>query len=202
MTPLEIFAVIMSLASVVLTVRRHIGCWPTGILGVAAYLVVFVQNKLYADATLQIVFLAQNAYGWWYWLHGGNDNDERPVGTLSPVARAAVVIATGVCAAAIGSALRRWTDAAFPYTDATLSTTSLVANWLLARKLIDNWVLWMLADVGYVVVFWLKGLKLSSGLYVVFFALCVAGFMEWQRAMAGRADDASPPPDVGTVAGA
>jgi nicotinamide mononucleotide transporter len=179
MSWLEVLAVVASLASVALTVRRHVACWPTGIVGVAAYFALFVEQKLYADSALQIVFLAQNAYGWWYWLHGTGASGERPVGVLGNRARAAVVAATAIVALLVGAALQRWTDAALPYADAALSTTSLVANWLLARKLIENWWLWLAADVGYVVVFWTKGLHLSAGLYVVLFALCVVGVREW-----------------------
>jgi nicotinamide mononucleotide transporter len=179
MSWLELLAVVMSLASVALTVRRHVACWPTGIVGVAAYFALFVDQKLYADSALQIVFLAQNAYGWWYWLHGTGATGERPVGVLGARARAGVVVATAVVAVLVGAGLRRWTDAALPWADAALSTTSLVANWLLARKLIENWWLWLAADVGYVVVFWSKGLHLSAALYVVFFGLCVVGVREW-----------------------
>ena len=179
MSWLELLAVVASLASVALTVRRHVACWPTGIVGVAAYFALFVEQKLYADSALQIVFLAQNCYGWWYWVHGTGASGERPVGVLGNRARLGVVAATLATSVAIGAGLARWTDAALPWADATLSTTSLVANWLLARKLIENWWLWLAADVGYVVVFWRKGLHLSAGLYVVFFALCVLGVREW-----------------------
>ena len=180
MSWLEVFAVVMSLASVALTVRRHVACWPTGIVGVAAYFALFVEQKLYADSALQIVFLAQNAYGWWYWLHG-IDGGDRPVGVLRARDRTLIALATAVAALGVGAALARWTDAALPFADAALSTTSLVANWLLARKLIENWWLWLAADVGYVAVFWSKGLRLSAALYVVFFALCVIGVREWSR---------------------
>jgi nicotinamide mononucleotide transporter len=84
----------------------------------------------------------------------------------------------------VGAALARWTNAAAPYADAALSTTSLVANWLLARKVLENWWLWIAVNVGYVVLFWKKHLSLSAGLYAVLLALAVAGLVEWQRSRA------------------
>jgi nicotinamide mononucleotide transporter len=84
----------------------------------------------------------------------------------------------------VGAALARWTNAAVPYADAALSTTSLVANWLLAKKVLENWWLWIAVNVGYVILFWRKQLTLSAGLYAVLLALAVAGLIEWRRSRA------------------
>jgi nicotinamide mononucleotide transporter len=84
----------------------------------------------------------------------------------------------------VGMALARWTNAAAPCADAALSTTSLVANWLLAKKVLENWWLWIAVNVGYVILFWRKQLLLSAGLYAVLLALAVAGLIEWQRSRA------------------
>ena len=183
MTLVEGIAVFMTLAGIALTIKQHVSCWPVGIVGILAYFIVFVQSKLYADMALQPIFIAQSIYGWWFWARGGRrDDGDAPIVTLSWRARVLVLAATGVTAFVVGMGLSRWTDAAAPYADATLSATSLAANWLLARKVLENWVLWIAANVGYVILFWRKGLQLSSGLYLILLAMAVAGFIEWNRA--------------------
>ena len=173
---------LMTLIGIALTIRQHVACWPIGIVGILAYLVVFIQAKLYADSALQPIYIAQSLYGWWYWSRGGREGESStPIVTLRWPARLGVLAVIGVTALLVGAGLTRWTDAAAPYADATLSATSLAANWLLARKVLENWILWILVNVGYVLLFWRKGLHLSSGLYVVLLALAIAGLIEWSR---------------------
>lgn len=183
MSAIEGVAVVMTLIGIALTIRQHVACWPIGIIGILAYLVVFIQAKLYADSALQPIYIAQSLYGWWYWSRGGREGEpSAPIVTLGWRARAGVLAATAMTAVAVGAGLARWTDAAAPYADATLSATSLAANWLLARKVLENWILWILVNIGYVLLFWRKGLQLSSGLYLVLLGLAVAGLLEWNRA--------------------
>ena len=185
MNLVELLAVVMTLVGIVLTIKEKISCWPVAIVGILAYLVVFVRARLYADAALQPIYVVQNLYGWWYWAHGGARGEgQAPIVTLRWRRRAAWLGGTAIVSLIVGAALARWTNAAAPYADAALSTTSLVANWLLARKVLENWWLWIAVNIGYVVLFWKKQLLLSAGLYAVLLALAVAGLVEWQRSRA------------------
>jgi nicotinamide mononucleotide transporter len=126
--------------------------------------------------------VVQNIYGWWYWARGGvRGQGEAPIVVLRWRGRIAWLAGTAAVSLVVGVALARWTNAAAPYADATLSTTSLVANWLLARKVLENWWLWIAVNVGYVILFWKKHLTLSASLYAILLALAVAGLIEWQR---------------------
>jgi nicotinamide mononucleotide transporter len=185
MDPIESVAVVMTLVGIVLTIKEKISCWPVAIVGILAYLVVFIRARLYADAALQPIYVVQNIYGWWYWAHGGvRGQGEAPIVVLNWQSRAAWLAGTAVTSLVVGAALAHWTNAAAPYADATLSTTSLVANWLLARKVLENWWLWIAVNIGYVFLFWKKHLSLSAGLYALLLALAAAGFIEWQRSRA------------------
>jgi nicotinamide mononucleotide transporter len=173
---------VMTLVGIVLTIKEKIACWPVAIVGILAYMVVFIRARLYADTALQPIYVVQNVYGWWYWAHGGaRGQGEAPIVVLTGRSRAAWLAGTAVVSVVVGVALARWTNAAAPYADATLSTTSLVANWLLARKILENWWLWIAVNVGYVILFWRKHLVLSAGLYAVLLILAIAGLIEWQR---------------------
>ena len=182
MDPIESVAVVMTFVGIVLTIREKISCWPVAIVGILAYLVVFIRARLYADAALQPIYVVQNIYGWWYWAHGGvRGHGEAPIVALNWRNRAVWLVGIAAASLIVGASLARWTNAAAPYADATLSTTSLVANWLLARKVLENWWLWIAVNIGYVILFWRKQLSLSAGLYAILLALAVAGLIEWQR---------------------
>ncbi len=182
---MEIVAVVMTLVGIVLTIKERISCWPVAIVGILAYFVVFIRARLYADAALQPIYVVQNLYGWWYWARGGErGRGQAPIVVLTQWSRFAWLAGTAITSLIVGAALARWTNAAAPYADAALSTTSLVANWLLARKILENWWLWIAVNVGYVVLFWKKNLLLSAGLYAVLLALAAAGLIEWQRSRA------------------
>jgi len=181
-TPLEFFAMIFSLVCVWLTVKQNIWCWPTAIVGVTAYFFVFYENKLYADMTLQVVFLLQSIYGWYFWLHGKRgDEGEVPIRRLTRKEWAltgAIVLASVLV---FGHLSDTFTDTDVAYLDATVASVSLVANILLARKILDNWIMWIAIDAVYVGLFLYKGLHLTALLYLVFFFMAMAGFIQWQK---------------------
>lgn len=181
----EAVAVGASLLAVVLTVRKSVWCWPVGLVGVAAYFVLFARIRLYADMGLQVVFLAQGVYGWRYWLRGGAGATPAPVRRLGASGLVPVALAVGAAALLLGGALARWTDASLPYLDSLLATTSLAANGLLARKVLESWWLWIVADVLYVGMFAAKGVFLTAGLYAVFLGLATAGLLRWLEEEAG-----------------
>jgi nicotinamide mononucleotide transporter len=179
-SPIEILAVAATLASVWLSVRRNILTWPTGIVGVSAYFVVFLRTRLYADTALQVLFFAQCCYGWWAW-HRGEQRAEPPIRVLSTRGRVAIAAAVALAAGLAGTLLDRHTNASAPYWDATASVLSIVANQLLARRVLENWILWIAADALYVGIFVWKGLYLSAGLYALFLGMVIAGLRRWTR---------------------
>jgi len=183
MSLFELAAVVVTLLAVWLTVRQVIWCWPLGLVSVTMYAVIFYETRLYADMGLQVIYFALSVYGWWAWLHGGKDHGELAVTSASWRARGALVLIGAAFAVILGMILHRFTDAALPFMDSTLTSFSLVAQWLATRKQIDNWVVWIAVDVAYVGMFVFKQLYLTAGLYAVFLVLAAMGFAEWKRSM-------------------
>lgn len=181
MTLIELIAVIFSLACIWLAVKKHPLNWPVGLIGVAAYMILFWQVKLYADMMLQLVFIAQGIYGWYNWLKRKNAEEEIRVSYLSKRQRVLYGVLVIILATAWSLVLVHYTDASTPYVDAFVASLSLIANWLMARKKTDNWILWILADIIYVALFWYKELYLSSGIYLVFLVLASKGFIDWSK---------------------
>ena len=184
MSPLELVAAVTGAISVWLSVRQNIWSWPTAIVNVVLYALVFWNAKLYADMGLQVIYAVLSLYGWYEWLYGGEGRTAlrvtrtpRPLGGLLTLIAAAGSLA-------LGTLLRHGTDAALPYMDSFLSSTSLVAQWMMTRKLLENWLVWIAVDVLYVGMFVFKELYLTAGLYAVFLALAVRGYLDWRRSMA------------------
>lgn len=182
-TPLEIAAVLFGIVSVYLSVRENIWSWPTAIVNVTLYIFVFFRARLYADMALQFVYIGISVYGWYEWLHGGRGKGELAVsrGTrrLAIVLVGIGILATGL----IGAVLSRYTNAALPWLDSTTTATSLIAQWMMARKILENWIVWVAVDVVYIGMFLYKSLFLTALLYAVFLVLSVTGYLRWKRSL-------------------
>ena len=192
MNKLELVAALIGAISVWLSVRQNIWSWPTAIVNVVLYSIVFYEAKLYADMGLQVVYAVLSVYGWYEWLYGGAGRTELRVTRTGVRIGAVLALIAAVGSVVLGTALHRGTDAALPYMDASLSSTSLVAQWMMTRKLLENWLVWIAVDVLYVGMFIFKGLFLTAGLYAVFLALAVQGYLGWRRSMAGAAPAPAP----------
>jgi len=180
---LEHIAVACGLANIYLTVRQNIWSWPIGVVMVSLYLYIFFNAKLYSDAGLQIFFLVMQFYGWYQWTRG----PVKSATSLSPVTRLSrrgwIATSAGTVAgtAILGTTMRRMTDAALPYPDAFTTVLSVIAQFQLTRKILENWVLWIVADIVYIGVYTSKALYWTAALYVVFLVLSIKGYRDWRK---------------------
>ncbi|NDU71918.1 nicotinamide riboside transporter PnuC [Actinomadura sp. DSM 109109] len=169
-----------------LVVRQNIANWPIGIANVILLGLVFLDGGLYADAGLQVVYVALQLYGWWVWLYGGDGRDRLPVRRTRGAEWAALVAAGTAGTAFLTWALSTWTDSTVPFWDALTTALSLMAIYGQSRKLLESWWLWITADLVYIPLYFAKDLKLTSALYIVFLALCVSGLLSWRRDLRAR----------------
>jgi nicotinamide mononucleotide transporter len=182
----EVLAVITGIISVYLSTRENIWSWPTALVNVALYFVVFYEAKLYADMGLQAVYFALSLYGWYEWLYGGENRTELHVSRTPRALGIRLAIIGIACAVVLGTLLARLTDAALPYIDSVTTSTSLVAQWMMTRKILENWAVWVAVDVVYIAMFIFKRLYLTAGLYAVFLVLAVMGYVQWKRSLVAR----------------
>ena len=176
----EIIAVIFSLACVILTIRRNVWCWPVGIVGTIAYLYLFLMHQLNADCFLQIVFVMQGIIGWVNWTDGKKNNN-LPVTRVNPHAGVRLLSTCLVAYVVLVILLQRYTNSSAIFVDSFVSIASVAANWLLVRKKLESWLLWIVVDIVYIGLFAYKGLYMSSGLYLIFLLLAIQGFYTWNR---------------------
>jgi nicotinamide mononucleotide transporter len=181
--PLESLAALFGVISVYLSVKQNILSWPTAIVNVGLYAFVFHASRLYADMGLQVVYIVISFYGWYEWLYGGKNRTELKV---SRTARrlGSVLVAIGVASAfLLGTFLHSTTNAALPFLDSATTSTSLVAQWMMTKKLLENWVVWVAVDVVYIGMFIYKSLYVTSLLYFVFLVLSVMGYRQWKATL-------------------
>lgn len=154
--------------------------WPIGIANNLVYLVVFWRAGLYADAGLQLVYAAISVYGIWRW-RGGGAAAVRPV--VRGSRRELALVGALAVAAAVGLwlLLDRTTDSTVPGWDAGTTAASLAAQWLMSRRILENWWLWIAVDVVYVPLYLSKGLGVTAALYALFLLLCLVGLRDWKR---------------------
>jgi len=182
--PIEWVAAALGLVSVYLLTRQSLWSWPIGIVMVALYAWIFLEAKLYSDFGLQLFFMALQAYGWWFWLARRDQAiaaSKAPIQTLSSRARIIWFLAGLIGTYALGFVMSRYTDAALPYWDALTTVFSVIAQIMLARKYIENWLVWIGVDVFAIGIYFYKELTVTSGLYVIFLILSVIGFITWMR---------------------
>jgi nicotinamide mononucleotide transporter len=185
MSELEWVAAGLGVINVVLVVRRSVWNYPFGLAMVALYFFVFFEARLYSDALLQIFFFVVQLYGWVNWVKARTAAGEVPVGWLTPRARIGWALGTALASLVWGLGMARYTNAAAPIIDAFIAGASISAQILMARRMIENWAVWILVDIVAVGLYFSRQLYPTSGLYLLFLLLSIAGLIGWRRALPG-----------------
>ena len=185
----EFIGTVLGLISVFLASRANIFTWPTGIANAIFFLVIFYQIHLYSDMFLQMYFCGMGVYGWLSWKNKA-EHHHSEIQTLTNRTRllvgifiAFVVVAIGTPISQIHLLLPQVFDhpASFPYIDTFIAISSIIATILLARRIFETWVLWILVDITSIALYSVKGVKLIAVEFVIFLALAVLGIITWNR---------------------
>lgn len=181
---IEVIAAACGLICVALIVRRSIWNYPFGIVMVILYAWIFYEVRLYSDALLQGYFLIVQAFGVYWWLNG-RDEDGRVSPVHLPASAAIIWAASAAFASAIlGYVMASRTNADLPYWDAVTTVLSMAAQFLMARRYLQSWLVWIVVDVLAIGIYWTKGLTPTAALYGIFLILAIAGYLNWRRTMA------------------
>ena len=184
MPTLEFLGFLFGVLCVLFLIIRHVLTWPFGIAYVLVSLVVFIQQKLYADFTLHVFFLIMNIYGWYYWVYGKKEQQaEVPITSIGASSWLGILVICAIGIVLWGFALNTYTDADLAYWDSTTSVLSFAAMWLTARKKIENWTLWLVVDILATGIYFYKGIYFYCLLYLIYIGMAIAGYMAWKKAM-------------------
>ncbi|MGH8250647.1 MAG: nicotinamide riboside transporter PnuC [Steroidobacteraceae bacterium] len=185
MAATEAVAVAFGIAYLVLAIRRHRACWIAGGASTAVFIAVYLEAGLPLQAALQALYVVVAVYGWFTW-RPGSGLPEQPRSwrlSLHGLALAGTALATAIST----PILARYGASAAPLAESLGTWTSLVATWLLARRVVDSWIWWIVIDTGLAALFASQGLRLTALLYLAFAGLAVVGWRSWRRAMAAGA---------------
>ncbi len=182
MSAIEIIAVILGIANIILIIRRSVWNFPVAIAMVALYFVIFREAKLYSDAGLQVFFAVVNLYGWWSWRRNKADAGEVIVRRLPALAYGLWIVGSIAAIWAWGSFMGRFTQTSYPHWDASVAMLSVAAQILMTRRFVENWHYWIIVNLISIPLYVIKELYLTAGLYGVFLVLAIAGLIEWRKA--------------------
>ncbi len=186
-SPLELISFLLSIVTVACNIRQLHWGWLFAILSSGLYAIVFYDAKLYGDMGLQFVFISVSVWGWWQWLRGANapsqTTDDRG---LHPQKLSQHLLQLSAVFFAIASLLgylflKNLTDSDVPLVDAILTAGSLLGQILIARKFIENWLVWIFVDIAYVGLYVYKNLHLTALLYAIFVVMAVIGYRQWLK---------------------
>jgi len=183
----EFVGVVTGLLCVYLAAKNNIWNWPLAIISVILYIFIFFEARLYADMGLQVYFLGTNIYGWYYWSRKPALEVKTPVALISKKQVLYSVIIVAVVTPLLGTALIKlapilnYTPASYPYLDSFCTACSLVAQVFLARKVLENWLIWIFVDIIYVGIYIFKDLHLTAGMYAVYVGIALMGYIDWKK---------------------
>lgn len=180
-SPWEAVAAALGLAYLLLAVRRSLWCWFCAFLSTAIYLVLFAQAKLYMQSALNVFYLAMAIYGFIEWRRGRTDDGEVLIRSwpLRTHLLAAAVI--GAATLVNGWLLARGTDAVAPYLDSFVTWSSVVTTWMVARRLIENWLYWVVIDSLAAYLYFSQQLLVTALLFVLYVGIVIHGYFRWHR---------------------
>jgi nicotinamide mononucleotide transporter len=180
---IEIVGVTTGLVYIFLSIKQNIWCWLFGIISSALYLFVFFDSKIYADMLLQAYYVIMGVYGWIHWA-GADRLDKK---TQVPVLRLNIKEAMGLLAitlvlfVGIALFLIYFTDSTIPWIDAFTTSLSFTATWMLARKILEHWLIWVVVNTVSIALYFYRGLYPTIILFVVLTILAVIGYIEWKK---------------------
>lgn len=183
---LEWFGVLTGLLYIFLEIRQRASMWVIGFISSFVFVVVFFKSKLYADMVLNVYYVLVSVYGFWLWKR---DNDEESVAgyegdityqNLTLWLGSLLFLISGALYLGIAGVLLHFTDSPVPYGDAFPTALSLTATWMLARKYLEQWLVWIVVNLFSIGLFAYRGLYPTAFLFVVYGVLSVVGYLKWK----------------------
>ena len=178
---LEVVAVLLAVAYLLLAIRQNIWCWLCAGISTAIYVWLFIGARLYMESVLNGFYFVMAIYGWMVWNAGRDESHERPVVVWPFTTHAAAVLCIVAASAVNGFLLSRYTQAAYPYIDSLTTWSAIWATFLVARKVLENWWYWLTIDSASIIIYWARDLQLTALLFVVYVIMIPFGLYSWTR---------------------
>jgi nicotinamide mononucleotide transporter len=179
----ELLGAILGILYIVFSIRQNILTWPTGLLTSLLYIIVFFKSGLYAAMGLQVYYLAISFYGWYFWLREKNTNNKSRLSVQ--LVKKKLWIKIGVISILIYSVtlfiLIKYSDSNVPFWDSLTTSLSIAATWMLAKKYIEHWIIWIFVDLVSSGLYIYKNLWPTVVLFIVYTVMAFLGYIEWKK---------------------
>lgn len=181
---LEIFGAATGLLYIYFSIKQNILLWITGLISCSVYIIVFFNTKFYADMALQFYYVGVSIYGWIYWAETKTKSNEPLKVSKTPKIELFILsILSVIIFFVIGIFLDRLTDSPIPFGDSFTTTFGIIATWMLAKKYIEQWIIWIIVDFVAAALYFYKQLYPTTILYVIFAVMAFIGYFQWKKSL-------------------
>jgi nicotinamide mononucleotide transporter len=177
----ETLAVLLGIAYLILAMLEKISCWYAAFASTLIFLFLFWEVNLLMESALQVYYLAMAVYGWWHWQHGNRADGSLAISRWTLRLHLAALACVIALSALSGTLLAHYTEAAFPFLDSFTTWGAVLTTWMVARKILENWLYWIVIDSLSIFIYAERGLYLTAGLFAVYVVIVIFGFMTWMR---------------------
>lgn len=184
MSPWEVTAALLSLAYLLLAVRRNLLCWLCAFLSTSIYIWVFFKASLYMQVPLNVFYLGMAVYGFIDWRRGQTESGGVRIESWTVNQHVMATVLVIIASALNGWALSRWTDSPAPYLDSFVTWGSFVTTWMVVRRIIENWLYWIVVDAAGAWLFYSQGMLPTTLLFIIYLGIVVRGYFVWRREQA------------------
>jgi nicotinamide mononucleotide transporter len=180
-SPWELVAALLGLAYLILAVRKSLWCWLAALISSAIYVAVMFGAKLYMQVALNLFYVAMAVYGYWEWRRGRDESGKVATTSWSATTHCGVAACVLALSGLNAWMLSRYSDAASPFLDSFVTWGSVITTWMVARRVIENWLYWIVVDGIAAYLYFRQGLNPTGVLFVVYIGIVIHGYRVWTR---------------------
>ena len=177
---LEIISVLFGIAYIVLAARENVWCWPAALIGTGTAVLLFWDVSLLMESALNVYYLLMALYGWWHWLHGSPQHGTLAISSWGKQQHAIALTVIALLTLGSGYLLSAHTEAALPYADSFTTWAAVITTWMVARKILENWLYWIVINSVSVWLYYERGLLLYALLFISYIIIAWFGYRQWR----------------------
>lgn len=180
-SPWEAIAVLLAVAYLLLAMRQSLWCWPAAFISTLIYTLLFFDAALLMDSVLNAYYLIMAVYGWYSWKYGNKNKDELDVSSWGMMRNIQIILLLALLSIGFGYVMDNYTRADFAYLDSATTVFAVFATYMLAKKILENWLYWIVIDGVSIYIYIQKAFYLTAGLFIFYTILAFFGYLQWKK---------------------
>lgn len=177
----EVIASLLGIGYVILAARESQWCWPLAFVSTLIYTVLFWEGQLPMQALLNFYYMGMAVYGYMLWRKHGNVEDNLPITSWPLFNQLKLILIGAFISYIVGAYLRQYELSQNPFLDSSVTVFSVLNTWLMAKKVLQNWLYWIIIDAAAIVLYAQNAYYATTVMYVVYFVLAIIGYISWHK---------------------